>query len=130
MILLIDMNLSPQWVAFLTSRGVESVHWTSVGDPRAEDRVIMAWAREHGQVVFTHDLDFSALMAATEATSPSVLQLRTQDVLPAAVGEEVVSVLRQHQGALERGAFITIDKVRARLRILPLVPRFGGRTQG
>ena len=61
--LLIDMNLSPLWVGFLASRGVEAVHWSTVGDPRAKDSTIMEWewARAGGYVVFTHDLDFSTL---------------------------------------------------------------------
>jgi predicted nuclease of predicted toxin-antitoxin system len=68
--LLLDMNLSPSWVGFLRESGVEAVHWSTVGDPRASDATIMAWARHGGYVVFTHDLDFSALLAATEATGP------------------------------------------------------------
>jgi len=41
----------------------------------------MDWAKDNGYVVFTHDLDFSALLAATQAECSSVIQVRTQDVL-------------------------------------------------
>lgn len=61
--ILIDMNLSPAWVGFLEAQGFVAVHWSDVGDPRAPDRALMSWAREHGHVVFTHDLDFSVLLA-------------------------------------------------------------------
>ena len=71
--LVIDMNLSPIWVGFLKAHGIEAMHWSTIGDIRAKDSVIMAWAREHGFVVFTHDLDFSALLAATGAGGPSSL---------------------------------------------------------
>ena len=118
--LLIDMNLAPSWVDFLGARGFESVHWSTVGDPRAKDSAIMEWARARGCVVFTHDLDFSALLASSRAAGPSVLQVRAQDVLPAAMGEEVVQVLREHAIALERGAIVSVDKANARVRILPL----------
>jgi hypothetical protein len=40
----------------------------------------MQYGREHGYVVFTHDLDFGALLALTRARGPSVLQVRTQSV--------------------------------------------------
>lgn len=43
--LLIDMNLSPEWVGVLHRRGIASVHWSTIGDPRAADAVIMDWAR-------------------------------------------------------------------------------------
>jgi predicted nuclease of predicted toxin-antitoxin system len=114
------MNLSPVWVEFLANEGIEAAHWASVGDPRGGDAVVMAWAREHGYVVFTHDLDFSALLATTDATGPSVLQVRTQDVLPDAMGKDVISVLRGQSHALAEGAIITLDKISARVRILPI----------
>jgi len=60
--LLVDMNLSPEWVGFLQSAGHEAIHWSTVGNPRAEDDEIMAWARAQKHVVFTHDLDFGTLL--------------------------------------------------------------------
>lgn len=71
--LVIDMNLSEEWVAELTSHGWSAVHWSTVGDPCAEDAVIMAWALANNRVVFTHDLDFGTLLALTHATGHSVL---------------------------------------------------------
>lgn len=65
--LVVDVNLSPAWVDALTDAGWDVVHWTTVGDPRAPDQEIMAWAREHGRVVYTHDLDFGTLLALTGA---------------------------------------------------------------
>ena len=58
--ILIDMNLSPAWVPFLTQAGFECVHWSAVGSPRASDAELMSWARAHGHVIFTHDMDFGA----------------------------------------------------------------------
>ena len=80
----------------------------------------MAWARDHGFVVITHDLDFSALLASAEAAGPSVLQVRTQDVLPDTIGSDVVRVLRDHRAALDHGAIISVDELTARVRVLPI----------
>jgi predicted nuclease of predicted toxin-antitoxin system len=45
---LVDMNLSPTWVPFLEAAGFVAVHWSTVGDARAPDAELMAWARaEH-----------------------------------------------------------------------------------
>jgi predicted nuclease of predicted toxin-antitoxin system len=38
---LVDMNLSPLWVQFLTNRGFEAVHWSTVGQPSAPDPEIL-----------------------------------------------------------------------------------------
>lgn len=118
--LLVDMNLSPDWVTVLAKEGWETIHWSSVGDPRAADSELMDWARQNGCVVFTHDLDFGAMLALTQANGPSAVQVRTQDVTPAAIGKLVVGALRQFQEELERGALIVLDEATLRARILPL----------
>ena len=120
--ILVDMNLSPAWVPFLTQAGFDCVHWSSVGDPRAPDSELMAWARDHGHVVFTHDMDFGALLAATRTTGPSVLQARVKNTMPGSLGPDVVRVLRLRREALERGALVTIDKANSRVRVLPIGP--------
>lgn len=71
-------------------------------------------------MVFTHDLDFGTPLAATHAEGPSVLQVRTDNTAPSAIGADVVRVLHLRREAFERGALVTIDKVRARVRILPI----------
>ena len=118
--ILLDMNLSPAWVGFLESAGVAAVHWSTVGDPCAGDRQLMDWARSNSCVVFTNDLDFSALLAITRGSGPSVLQIRTQDLMPAAVGGTVLSLLSEHRHSLLEGAILTVDDRGARVRILPL----------
>jgi predicted nuclease of predicted toxin-antitoxin system len=83
--ILVDMNLSPAWVDFFETGGIAAVHWTAVGDPGASDEELLRYAVDHGYVVFTHDLDFGRLLALTRAIGPSALQVRAQDVLPAAM---------------------------------------------
>ena len=118
--LVLDMNLSVEWVAELASHGWSAVHWSTVGDPSAEDSVIMAWARANGHVVFTHDLDFGTMLALTHATGPSVLQMRGQNVLPEDIGPIVIAALRQHDAALAAGALVVVDLKKSRVRVLPL----------
>jgi predicted nuclease of predicted toxin-antitoxin system len=118
--ILVDMNLSPAWVPFLVDAGIEAVHWISVGDPGAPDHELMDWAREHGHIVFTHDLDFGTLLALVGATGPSVLQVRVLDLLPSAIGTNVVRALNQYADELDRGALVTLDGATARVRILPI----------
>ena len=76
---LLDMNISPDLCSRLRAAGHEAIHWSSVGAQNARDEIIMGYAREHDQVVITHDLDFGAVLAITHATGPSVIQVRTED---------------------------------------------------
>ncbi len=43
--LLVDMNLSPDWVAVLEPAGWKSFHWSAIGNHRAADSEIMTWAK-------------------------------------------------------------------------------------
>jgi predicted nuclease of predicted toxin-antitoxin system len=92
--LVVDVSLSPDWVDVFVRHGWPAVHWSTVGDPRANDRTVMAWARENGHALFTHDLDFGTLLALTRASGPSVVQLRAHDVLPSRLEQMVVKAIR------------------------------------
>jgi predicted nuclease of predicted toxin-antitoxin system len=118
--LVVDMNLSPAWAPVLQAAGHEVVHWSTVGDPRVEDREIMAWARQNGSVVFTNDLDFGALLAVTGAEGPSVIQIRATDVTPEAQSKRLLGALEQFKESLSDGALVSIDESRERARLLPL----------
>jgi len=118
--IIIDMNLSPQWVSVLKSVGHEPIHWSQVGASNAPDREIMEWARTNNHVVFTHDLDFGAILAATDANSPSVFQIRTQDISPKTLSGIVLSSLKQFKERLAKGALVSVNEKQARARLLPL----------
>jgi predicted nuclease of predicted toxin-antitoxin system len=96
-----------------------------VGDPGAPDKAILAWAYRYGHVVFTHDLDFGAILAAAGHTQPSVIQVRTQNVAPAHLGKIVLTALKQFENLLRQGALITIHEDKMRARTLPLEGHFG-----
>ncbi len=117
---LIDMNLSPDWVAVLQRHGWSAVHWSTVGDPRATDRTILDWAVANGYIVFTHDLDFGTMLALTHAAGPSVLQVRGQDVLPDHLEDVVIAALRQHDADLASSSLVVVDENKCRVRVLPI----------
>lgn len=121
--LLIDMNLSPRWVKVLADAGLDSAHWSALGEKTASDADIMAYARAQDYVVLTHDLDFGAILAATRGDKPSVVLVRAEDASPEAISQLLINALRQMQLTLEQGALLTVDPQRTRLRVLPLLPR-------
>lgn len=117
---LVDMNLSPKWCAILQAAGWDSVHWSSVGSADAADFDIMQRALDEQRVVLTNDLDFGAMLAATRAQGPSVVQVRTQDVRPSSMAPLLIPVLHRFQNELEAGALLIVDEARSRVRVLPL----------
>ena len=121
--LLVDMNLSPRWVDLLRYAGWESVHWSSVGKGTEADSEIMAYAAQYGYIVVTHDMDFSAILAATHGEKPSVVQIRAEDVSPRIIGNQVIAALDFLKNELEVGALVTIGRRQTRVRMLPLLPK-------
>ncbi len=123
--LLVDMNLSPRWIDLLVDAGIEAAHWSTLGENNAPDSEIMAYANANDHVVLTHDLDFSAILAATHGKKPSVVQIRAEDVSPDVIGLQVIAALRQMASELEDGALLTVDPNRTRMRLLPFQLRTG-----
>lgn len=118
--ILIDVCLSPDWVPFFGTRGIESIHWTTIGKCHADDSVIFSYAHDNKFIIFTHDLDFGTLLAQTKSKSPSVIQARVQDPSPDAIGLLVVQLLEQFQTPLLEGAIVTLASDKKKVRILPI----------
>ena len=80
----------------------------------------MRWARENHSVVFTHDLDYGALLFATGAKAPSVIQMRPEDTRPRTMRSFVLRALADAEAALRAGALVTVDPRKQRIHLLPL----------
>jgi predicted nuclease of predicted toxin-antitoxin system len=122
---LIDMNLSPRWSGILQAEGWDSVHWSQVGIASAPDHEVMQWALGEQRVVLTHDLDYGAMLAATKASGPSVVQVRTQDVRPEALAPQLIPTMRQYESELDAGTLLIVDEAKSRARLLPLAGKLG-----
>jgi predicted nuclease of predicted toxin-antitoxin system len=93
-----------------------------VGVADASDEEILSYAARERMVIFTHDLDFGALLARSGADVPRVVQLREADTNPARVGERMVESIAQCADLLEQGALVTVDLRRSKARALPFTP--------
>ena len=118
--LLIDMNMSPDLCARFRVSGHDAVHWSAVGAPNAPDKAIVDYAKAQGLVVLTHDLDFGAILAATRAEGPSVVQIRTEDVMSDRFVALVSATLTRFEAELSTGALVIVDESRSRVRVLPM----------
>ncbi len=56
----------------------------------AADIEIMTYAAKYDYVVLTHDLDFSAILAATQGAKPSVVQIRSDNLSLAVIGDSLL----------------------------------------
>jgi predicted nuclease of predicted toxin-antitoxin system len=76
--LLLDQGLPRSAAALLCEAGIDAIHVADIGFSAADDTDILQRAQEDERVVVTLDADFHALLALTEATSPSVVRIRIE----------------------------------------------------
>jgi predicted nuclease of predicted toxin-antitoxin system len=117
--IIVDVNLAVRWANMLSGRGIDAVHWSSIGASNAQDIEIMSYAQQNGYSVFTNDLDFSAILVSTRASGPSVIQIRAEDTRPEPHLDRIADTFIKFSAAIEQGAVITIDPHKTRLHILP-----------
>ena len=117
---IVDVCLPRQVAEALSKDGHEALHWSEVGDPKAKDAVIMAWAAKHVYIVITADTDFGHLLAKTSYASPSTIILRTAVHSANVVVPLLLEVIPASLTEFGEGALITVDEQRVRLRKLPI----------
>ena len=117
---IVDMNLSPDWVPALAAGGIEAAHWSMLGDAAAIDNFIADWARSNDAIVLTRDLDFSEMLAIGRQSKPSVVQIRLDQAPPEKWSATVLGLLADHEEALGAGAVITLNESKIRVRNLPI----------
>jgi predicted nuclease of predicted toxin-antitoxin system len=120
--IVVDMNLSPEWVQVFAASGWVAQHWSRIGKGNAEDEEIFRWASDNGHILFTQDLDFPQILFTSQKGKPSVVLLRIQDELDAAQRGRVCAAMKQAAANLQTGAILVIDERHIRLRILPIKP--------
>ena len=118
--LLLDMNIPLRFSALFANKGIDSVRWSDMGSPNAKDTEIMAYARDNDLIVLTYDLDFSAILSATHDKKPSLIQIRASVQHAEKAVNLVAAAMMQNKNNLEKGAIISVDLQKARLRLLPL----------
>ena len=117
--ILLNMNLSPQWIELPADFNFEADHWLKFGPANTPDSDIIAFAKTNNYVILTHDLDFGIILALTHGDKPSVIQLRRGDLFPGSTVQLVAAALEKYQQELDKGALLTIDMLKTRVRILP-----------
>ncbi len=118
--LLADVHISPVTVTFLNALGYRAVRVSDVLSPSASDRLIIEFAFADDLTVLTQDLDFSAIMALSGQSKPSVITLR----LTSSKVEHVNAILEKALPMIEQdvlnGSLVTIEDHGIRSRALPL----------
>jgi predicted nuclease of predicted toxin-antitoxin system len=105
----------------LREAGHEALHVVDLDMLGASDDEILARARAEGHVIVSADAGFGFLLAASGATGPSLVLLRSSDDL--STGQQTLLLtanLAEVAKDLERGAVVVLGRHRIRVRDLPI----------
>ena len=118
--LLADLHISPKTVVALRLSGYAIERVTDHLPAIATDCQIIALAERLQASILTQDLDFSALIARSGMSAPSVVSLRVRDASPRYVTALLLRLLPAIEKDLEQGAIISVDETGIRVRLLPV----------
>lgn len=117
---LADAGISPHTVEFLRQTGHDAVHVRELAMQRATDPDIVDRARAEDRVLLAFDLDFGEILALGVLDRPSVMLFRLVDETAESVNRRLASVLQECTDALDSGALVLVQDARYRVRRLPM----------
>ena len=117
---LADMGISQSSVNWLRQNEYDVIHLREEGLQRTTDAEIVKTATREGRAILTCDLDFGDLMATSGEICPSIIIFRLQNERPENVNRRLEQVLRESSNALEKGAIISVEEARHRVRLLTI----------
>ena len=117
--LLVDMNLSLRVAENLRADGHDALHVREIGLGDASDAEIFAAALADNRVVVTCDLDFAKLNALAIDARVGVLLVRLRNTRSDRVAPRLQKALASAGWTLQRGAMVTVDEDRYRVRGAP-----------
>ena len=118
--LLLDQGLPRSTVKCLAAIGIVAEHLGDLGLASATDGAILDAARHQQSVVVTLDADFHQLLAASHATSPSVVRIRIEGLKGNAIAAILKQVVATTDTELMAGAVVSVTPSRIRVRLLPI----------
>lgn len=119
--LLLDQGLPRSAAALLCHTGIDAVHVGDIGHSSAEDTTILQLARDTDRIIATLDADFHTLLALSGAALPSVVRIRIEGLRGEAMAKLLQSVLAQCVDDFAKGAAVTVQEGRIRVRHLPIL---------
>jgi len=101
---LADMNISPLTVSHLKKQGWNVIRASDVMDKSTKDIDLLEYARKHGMVIITQDLDFSMLLALKGYEKPSLVNVRLEEARPDYVTSRIIDTVSELEQELAKGA--------------------------
>ena len=117
---LVDMCVDVRVADWLRSQGHDTVHLRDAGLHGLPNGEIFLKAASERRALLTFDLDFGEIAALTQGRLASVVVLRLHNTRFQNMIDRLSVVLLESAPALDRGAVISVEESRHRIRYLPV----------
>ena len=117
---LLDVHMLSRLGRMLHGIGHDCRLATAVTNDSAPDYELMEIARQNGETILTHDLDFGTLLSFSGDKRPSVVIFRVQRINADIFFDLLQSCWNAIEGSLEKGAIVIIEPTAVRIRELPI----------
>ncbi len=117
---LLDVGISPRLGLLLEEAGHNFRFVPDHYSNKLPDAEILEIARQNGEVVIAHDLDFGTQLAFSGTALPSVIIFRIHHINPEVFFELILACWESIEIPLTEGALIVIEKASFRIRHLPI----------
>ena len=117
---LADMGVAWSVVEWLRRLNHDAVYLRELNLIRLPDDEICVKAEKERRIILTFDLDFGEIVSASGKKIPSVISFRLRNTRALHVIERLEKVLNDSADALQKGAIISVEESRHRIRTLPI----------
>jgi len=115
-----DIPIGRLTLQHLVTRGHDAVGVSEYLAPTASDPDIIRLAAKERRVILCFDLDLATLVALSRESLPSVITFRTTRRSAGYVNQRLDALLPDLEVVLARGALVTVEDARIRIRRLPV----------
>ncbi len=117
---LLDVGISPRLGILLEEIGHSFRFVPNHYSNKLPDAEILEVARQNGEVIIAHDLDFGTQLAFSGASTPSVIIFRIHHINPKIFLQLILACWSTIEVPLTEGALVVIEKTSVRIRFLPV----------
>ena len=119
--ILLDQGLSRSAADYLRKIGWDVIHTAEANLSRSTDTEILEHARQSHRILVTLDADFHALLAVSNADSPSVIRIRQEGLRGPELADLLEQVMEKVNPQLQYGALVTVTRTTIRIHRLPVI---------
>jgi len=117
---LLDQGVPRSTATHLFDASHDAIHVGDIGMAAAKDSDILIYATSEQRMIVTFDADFHALLAASQASQPSVIRIREEGLKGDMVAKLLLHIVERFPTELIKGCVMSCQHRKIRLRRLPI----------